>query len=298
MRREAAGRVVTGASSGIGAATSAPCGRRLRRGGGARRVERCEELLERSAARPCSSTLRSRLVAGCEGPAELSVLVNNAGWRARARAGGGGERGVLAPDVETNVLGVMRVTKDAPPALEASGNGHIVVIGSVAASRSTRAGRLHRSEHAANAVTRTLRLELLGKPLRVSEVAPGMVTLISRWSGSRGPGKGGQGLRGHDPLTARRRRRGRLRRHPAAARGRRLPIDQADAPSDRARRPPRLTPFRGLIRLARLAQQGARCLLEDAPPGRRSPLLLLDVSITRWTRRAEISIPWRAATSL
>jgi NADP-dependent 3-hydroxy acid dehydrogenase YdfG len=77
---------------------------------------------------------------------------------------------------ETNVLGVMRVTKALLPAMEASANGHIVVVGSVAGIEVYRGGAGYTAaKHAANAVARTLRLELLGKPVRVTEVAPGMV---------------------------------------------------------------------------------------------------------------------------
>lgn len=77
---------------------------------------------------------------------------------------------------ETNVLGVMRVTRAMLPSLERSGNGHIVVIGSVAGVEVYEGGGGYTAaKHAANAVARTLRLELLGKPIRVTEIAPGMV---------------------------------------------------------------------------------------------------------------------------
>jgi NADP-dependent 3-hydroxy acid dehydrogenase YdfG len=77
---------------------------------------------------------------------------------------------------DTNVLGMMRMTKALLPALEASGDGHVVVTGSVAGVEVYPGGAGYTAaKHAANAVTRTLRLELLGRPIRVSEVAPGMV---------------------------------------------------------------------------------------------------------------------------
>lgn len=77
---------------------------------------------------------------------------------------------------ETNVLGVMRVTKALLPALERSGDGHVVVIGSVAGVEVYEGGAGYTAaKHAANAVARTLRLELLGKPIRVTEIAPGLV---------------------------------------------------------------------------------------------------------------------------
>jgi NADP-dependent 3-hydroxy acid dehydrogenase YdfG len=74
------------------------------------------------------------------------------------------------------VMGVMHVTKALLPKLERSGNGHIVVVGSVAGVEVYPGGGGYTAaKHAANAVVRTLRLELLGKPIRVTEVAPGMV---------------------------------------------------------------------------------------------------------------------------
>jgi NADP-dependent 3-hydroxy acid dehydrogenase YdfG len=77
---------------------------------------------------------------------------------------------------ETNVMGVMRMTKALLPKLERSGDGHVVVVGSVAGVEVYPGGGGYTAaKHAANALVRTLRLELLGKPVRVSEVAPGMV---------------------------------------------------------------------------------------------------------------------------
>jgi NADP-dependent 3-hydroxy acid dehydrogenase YdfG len=77
---------------------------------------------------------------------------------------------------ETNVLGVERVTKALLPAMERGGDGHVVVIGSIAGVEVYPGGGGYTAaKHAVNALCRTLRLELLGKPIRVTEVAPGMV---------------------------------------------------------------------------------------------------------------------------
>jgi NADP-dependent 3-hydroxy acid dehydrogenase YdfG len=77
---------------------------------------------------------------------------------------------------ETNVLGVLLVTKALLPALERSGNGHLVIVGSVAGVEVYPGGAGYTAaKHAVNAIARTLRLELLGKPVRVTEIAPGMV---------------------------------------------------------------------------------------------------------------------------
>jgi NADP-dependent 3-hydroxy acid dehydrogenase YdfG len=69
----------------------------------------------------------------------------------------------------------MRVTKALLPALERSGDGFVVVVGSIAGVEAYRGGAgYNAAKFAANAFTRVLRLEMLGKPVRVSEVAPGM----------------------------------------------------------------------------------------------------------------------------
>jgi NADP-dependent 3-hydroxy acid dehydrogenase YdfG len=106
----------------------------------------------------------------------LDLLINNAG-------GAFGLEPVAEADeehwrrmYETNVMGVMRVTRALLPALERSGNGHIVVMGSVSGVEVYPGGGGYTAaKHAAHAVTQTLRLELLGKPIRVTEVAPGLV---------------------------------------------------------------------------------------------------------------------------
>lgn len=184
--------LVTGASSGIGAATV----RSLAAAGfdvvaAARRVERCEEL-----AREVGGRALRLDVADPDSVAELeealpdvSVLVNNAGGAHGLEPVGEADEENWRRMYESNVLGVMRVTKALLPALERSGNGHIVVVGSVAGVEVYPGGGGYTAaKHAANAVTRTLRLELLGKPIRVSEVAPGMVETefsLVRFEGDR-----------------------------------------------------------------------------------------------------------------
>ena len=171
--------LVTGASSGIGAATV----RSLAAAGfsvvaAARRVERCEELarevgghaLRLDVADPESvATLAEALP-------ELDVLVNNAGGALGLEPVAEADEEKWRQMYETNVLGVMRVTKTLLPALERSGDAHIVVVGSVAGVEVYPGGAgYNAAKHAANAVTRVLRLELLGTPIRVTEVAPGLV---------------------------------------------------------------------------------------------------------------------------
>jgi NADP-dependent 3-hydroxy acid dehydrogenase YdfG len=171
--------VVTGASSGIGAATA----RALAAQGyevvaAARRVDRLEALAAEIDGRA------QRLdVADPDSVAELAeavrdaaVLVNNAGGALGLEPVAEADEQHWREMYETNVLGVMRVTKALLPGLERGEGGHIVIVGSVAGVEVYPGGGGYTAaKHAANAVARTLRLELLGRPVRVSEVAPGMV---------------------------------------------------------------------------------------------------------------------------
>jgi NADP-dependent 3-hydroxy acid dehydrogenase YdfG len=199
--------LVTGASSGIGAATV----RSLAAAGfdvvaAARRIERCEEVAKEVGGRALQLDVADpdSVAELAKALPELSVLVNNAGGALGLEPVAEANEEYWRQMYETNVLGVMRVTKTLLPALEASGNGHIVVIGSVAGVEIYPGGAGYTAaKHAANAVTRTLRLELLGKPLRVSEVAPGMVNTdfsLVRFEGDRE--KADRVYEGTTPLTA------------------------------------------------------------------------------------------------
>jgi NADP-dependent 3-hydroxy acid dehydrogenase YdfG len=171
--------VVTGASSGIGAATA----RALAAQGyevvaAARRVDRLEAL-----AAEIDGHAQRLDVADPESVAELAeavpdaaVLVNNAGGALGLEPVAEADEQQWREMYETNVLGVMRMTKALLSALESGTGGHIVIVGSVAGVEVYPGGGGYTAaKHAANAVARTLRLELLGRRVRVSEVAPGMV---------------------------------------------------------------------------------------------------------------------------
>lgn len=172
--------VVTGASSGIGAATA----RQLADAGfevvcAARRTDRIEALAAEIGGRAvaCDVTDAAQVAALAEavGP-RLDVLVNNAG-------GAFGLAPVAEADPEdwrrmydVNVLGVLQVTQALLPALVASGAGVIVNVGSTAGRLVYEGGAGYTAaKHGTKAVTQTLRLELFDQPVRVSEVAPGMV---------------------------------------------------------------------------------------------------------------------------
>ena len=173
--------VVTGASSGIGAATA----RHLVSAGfevvlGARRTERLEELAGSLSGRArflhLDVTDQASVDAFCAEVPDVRVLVNNAG----------GARGLdpIAKAVEddwrwmyeVNVLGAMRMTRALLPALVASGDGLVIGIGSIAAFEPYQGGAgYNAAKHAGRAVMDALRLELIGQPVRVSQIDPGMV---------------------------------------------------------------------------------------------------------------------------
>jgi NADP-dependent 3-hydroxy acid dehydrogenase YdfG len=199
--------VVTGASSGIGAAAA----RALAAAGfevvaAARRVERCEELVGEIGGRAVrlDVTDAASVAELAEAVPDASVLINNAGGAFGLEPVAEADEEKWRRMYETNVMGVMRVTRALLPALERSGDGHIVVIGSVSGMEVYPGGGGYTAaKHAANAVTRTLRLELLGKPIRVSEIAPGLVETefsVVRFEGDQA--KADKAYEGMTPLTA------------------------------------------------------------------------------------------------
>jgi NADP-dependent 3-hydroxy acid dehydrogenase YdfG len=172
--------VVTGASSGIGAATA----RRLASEGflvhlAARRTDRIEALAVEigGVATECDVTDRDAVARLAErvGPI-LHVLVNNAGGAFGAETVEEGDPDDWARMYDVNVLGTLHVTQALLPALRASGAGLVVNVGSTAGRVVYEGGGGYTAaKHALKALTGTLRLELCGEPIRVTEVAPGMV---------------------------------------------------------------------------------------------------------------------------
>jgi NADP-dependent 3-hydroxy acid dehydrogenase YdfG len=177
--------VVTGASSGIGAATA----RRLATEGfhvvaAARRAERLETLVKEigPAATAVATDVTSdssvahlaEVVAGLGAP--VTLLVNNAGGARGLDPVGTGSVDDWKWMYDVNVLGTLRATKALLPALEASGAGTIVTVGSTAAFTAYEGGGGYAAaKHAQTALVGTLRLEIVGRPVRVIEIDPGMV---------------------------------------------------------------------------------------------------------------------------
>ncbi len=171
--------VVTGASSGIGAATA----RTLAAQGYhvvavARRADRIQRLADEIGGTAVSADITddeavNALAARLD---RVDVLVNNAG-------GAKGLAPVADADLddwrwmwETNVMGTLRVTRALLGKLIASGDGLIVTVTSIAALEVYDGGAGYTAaKHAQAAMHRTLRGELLGKPVRLTEIAPGAV---------------------------------------------------------------------------------------------------------------------------
>lgn len=171
--------VVTGASSGIGAATArALAAEGFRVVCAARRTDRIEALASEIGGVAVSldvtdATSVASLAAGLD---VVHVLVNNAGGAFGADPIESTDPEQWRAMYEVNVVGLVRVTQALLPALRASGDGLILNIGSTAGRRTyENGGGYTAAKHATRAVTETLRLELNGEPIRISEVAPGMV---------------------------------------------------------------------------------------------------------------------------
>jgi NADP-dependent 3-hydroxy acid dehydrogenase YdfG len=171
--------VVTGASSGIGAATAT----RLAAEGfdvvvGARRLDRLESLASSIGARalPLDVTDPGSVEAFAAALDRVDVLVNNAGGSFDAAPVAEADLDSWARTYDVNVLGTVRLTKALLPALRASGGGDVVFVSSTAALVSYEGGASYTAaKHGVHTLAETLRLELNGEPVRVVEIAPGMV---------------------------------------------------------------------------------------------------------------------------
>jgi NADP-dependent 3-hydroxy acid dehydrogenase YdfG len=171
--------VVTGASSGIGAATArALAAEGFRVVCAARRTDRIEALAHEigGVAVPLDVTDAASVADLAANLDVVHVLVNNAGGAFGADPIESVDAEDLRAMYDVNVVGLVRVTQALLPALRASGDGLILNIGSIAGRRTyENGGGYTAAKHATKAVTETLRLELNGEPIRISEVAPGMV---------------------------------------------------------------------------------------------------------------------------
>ncbi|MCX5205027.1 SDR family NAD(P)-dependent oxidoreductase [Streptomyces sp. NBC_00237] len=176
--------VITGASSGIGAATA----RRLAASGyrvvlTARRKDRIEVLAEELTAAghqamPYALDVTDRAAVDEFATAfrTIAVLVNNAGGALGADPIATADPADWRQMYETNVLGTLNLTQALLPALTASGDGTVVILSSTAGHATyENGGGYVAAKHGAHVLAETLRLEIVGTPVRVVEIAPGMV---------------------------------------------------------------------------------------------------------------------------
>ena len=172
--------IVTGASSGIGAATAralAEAGARV--AVGARRVERLGELGEGFVARPLDVTSPESCEAFVAQTIDalggaLDVLVNGAGLALGRDPFTESTEEDEEVVLETNVHGLIRMTRLCLPHVR--DGGHIVNIGSVAGRQAYPNGSLYvTSKFAVRGFTYALREDLLGRPIRITTVDPGLV---------------------------------------------------------------------------------------------------------------------------
>ena len=174
--------VVTGASSGIGAATAVA----LARHGFdviavARRADRLSALV--SSQQGISSFVADithqgdvdKLAAFCSS-LPVEVIVHSAGGAFDSVAVLDSDPEIWAKTYEINVVATVRVTKALTPIMQKHGKGHIVVISSTAGHRAYENGGSYvAAKFAETSIAHTLRLELNGQPIRITEIAPGMV---------------------------------------------------------------------------------------------------------------------------
>lgn len=174
--------VVTGASSGIGAATA----KLLAENGftviaAARRIERLKELANSNKnIEPVQLDVTDQSsvdnLLKFLGNRPVALLVNNAGGAFDSGPIEKANLEIWQKTYDVNVLGTLRVTKTLLPNLRANGKSHIVVVTSTAGHAVyENGGSYTNAKFAELALVQTLRLELNGEPIRVTEIAPGMV---------------------------------------------------------------------------------------------------------------------------
>jgi len=174
--------VVTGASSGMGRASVT----KLKNEGWdvvavARRADMLETLAAETGAHPYAADVTdsadvARLVSDVTAAGEVHALLNIAGGAIGTDSIENGDVDDWKSMYDVNTLGVLRVTQGLLPALRESGRGDVLVLSSTAGHVSYEGGGGYvAAKHGATVIAETLRLELVGEPIRVIEIAPGMV---------------------------------------------------------------------------------------------------------------------------
>lgn len=191
--------VVTGASSGIGAATAlalSRCGYRVV--AVARREDRLKQVAEKITGEGgevvtavLDVTDREAVASFADRLDRCDVLVNNAGGAFGTEYVEDADPADWSRMYQVNVLGALHVTQALLPLLVESGAGVVVVLSSTASFTTYEGGGGYSAaKHGAHALAGTLRLELSGRPVRVVEIAPGMVQTeefsLNRYRGDAG----------------------------------------------------------------------------------------------------------------
>lgn len=210
--------LITGATSGIGRATAvrlASLGYDIVATG--RRADRLAALkseIESAGARCTTLCFDVRSQAACRenlGPIDkIDLLINNAGLAAGLEHIDRGDTADWDAMIDTNVKGLLYVTRIVSEKMAAAGSGHIVNIGSIAGTEPYENGAVYcASKHAVHALSQAMRADLLSSGVKVSEIRPGMVeTEFSqvRFHGdmqrAEGVYKGVEPLRGEDIAEA------------------------------------------------------------------------------------------------
>lgn len=177
--------LITGATSGIGKACAehfAKLGAKIIITG--RRLMRLDALAQEIGATPIQLDVRDReQVAKLDMP--VDILINNAGLALASDKLQDGDPDKWETMIDTNVKGLLNVTKQILPGMIERNSGHIINIGSIAGHECYPTGNVYcATKHAVKALTRSMRLDLSGTAIRVSEVDPGAVETefsIVRW---------------------------------------------------------------------------------------------------------------------
>ena len=203
---------ITGATSGIGAACAEACvraGARVVLAG--RRGDRLADLAARigDAALPLLLDVRDRgaidsAVASLPQPfASIDVLVNSAGLALGLEPAHRASLDEWEQMIETNCLGLVAMTRAILPGMVERKRGHVVNIGSVAASYPYPGGNVYGGTKAfVHQFSQNLRADLLGTPVRVTVIEPGMVETefsLVRFGGDAE--RAGKVYAGMQPLT-------------------------------------------------------------------------------------------------
>jgi len=174
--------VITGASSGIGAATAIALAKEgFHVIAVARRADRLSDLSKQSTlieGFTCDITQQSEVDSLAEYCKDMAVeiLINCAGGAFDAATILDGDPDIWEKTYEINVIATLRVTRAITPIMQSLGKGHIVIVSSTAGHRAYENGGSYvAAKFAVTSMAHTLRLELNGQPIRITEIAPGMV---------------------------------------------------------------------------------------------------------------------------